>query len=244
MSDFMTILREREAPDWLRAFYCLVFLVTLAHAVVTENALTCCPPGYANNISTFVHCVQSAVGWTLVVIAIVEVTSVMVFMVPKVYYGIKEKGRAEGKVEGKEEGIAEGMEKGMGEGQGGRQSRRQSRSRLHPRRHARGDARRRRRLRNPPPRRRRHRPPQPQRQLAPTQTRARRQLSSAPAHLLHPAPSSPPKSPLRPSRLRAFASNSLRQHALTTSHQPLATSPRIPRKRRPRRALRPPAPFH
>ena len=112
----MTILREREAPDWLRAFYCLVFLVTLAHAVVTENALTCCPPGYANNISTFVHCVQSAVGWTLVVIAIVEVTSVMVFMVPKVYYGIKEKGRAEGKVEGKEEGIAEGMEKGMEKG--------------------------------------------------------------------------------------------------------------------------------
>ena len=112
----MTILREREAPDWLRAFYCLVFLVTLAHAVVTENALTCCPPGYANNISTFVHCVQSAVGWTLVVIAIVEVTSVMVFMVPKVYYGIKEKGRAEGKVEGKEEGIAEGMEKGKAQG--------------------------------------------------------------------------------------------------------------------------------
>ena len=116
MSDFMTILREREAPDWLRAFYCLVFLVTLAHAVLTENALTCCPPGYANNISTFVHCVQSAVGWTLVVIAIVEVTSVMVFMVPKVYYGIKEKGRAEGKVEGKEEGIAEGMEKGKAQG--------------------------------------------------------------------------------------------------------------------------------
>ena len=112
----MTILREREAPDWLRAFYCLVFLVTLAHAVVTENALTCCPPGYANNISTFVHCVQSAVGWTLVVIAIVEVTSVMVFMVPKVYYGIKEKGRAEGKVEGKEEGIAEGVEKGKAQG--------------------------------------------------------------------------------------------------------------------------------
>ena len=107
MSDFISILREREVPDWLRAGYGLVFLVTFVHAVVTENALTCCPPGYTN-ISTFVHCVQSAVGWTLVTIAIVEVTTVMVFMVPKVYYGIKNKGRAEGKVEG----IAEGMEKG------------------------------------------------------------------------------------------------------------------------------------
>ena len=112
MSDFISILREREVPDWLRAFYGLVFLVTFVHAVVTENALTCCPPGYTN-ISTFVHCVQSAVGWTLVVIAIVEVTTVMVFMVPKVYYGIKEKGRAEGKVEG----IAEGMEKGVEKGE-------------------------------------------------------------------------------------------------------------------------------
>ena len=111
MSDFISILREREVPDWLRAVYGLVFLVTFVHAVVTENALTCCPPGYTN-IYTFVHCVQSAVGWTLVIIAIVEVTTVMVFMVPKVYYGIKEKGRAEGKVEG----IAEGMEKGMEKG--------------------------------------------------------------------------------------------------------------------------------
>ena len=109
MSDFISILREREVPDWLRAVYGLVFLVTFVHAVVTENALTCCPPGYTN-ISTFVHCVQSAVGWTLVVIAIVEVTTVMVFMVPKVYYGIKNKGRAEGKVEGREEGRAEGVD--------------------------------------------------------------------------------------------------------------------------------------
>ena len=114
MSDFISILREREVPDWLRAFYGLVFLVTFVHAVVTENALTCCPPGYTDaDILTFVHCVQSAVGWTLVVIAIVEVTTVMVFMVPKVYYGIKEKGRAEGKVEG----IAEGMEKGVEKGE-------------------------------------------------------------------------------------------------------------------------------
>ena len=101
MSDFISILREREVPDWLRAAYGLVFLIALAHAVVTKDALTCCPPGYTDaDILTFVHCVQAAVGWTLVVIAIVEVTTVMVFMVPKVYYGIKEKGKAEGKAEG------------------------------------------------------------------------------------------------------------------------------------------------
>ena len=105
MSDFISILREREVPDWLRAAYGLVFLIALAHAVVTKDALTCCPPGYTDaDILTFVHCVQSAVGWTLVVIAIVEVTTVMVFMVPKVYYGIKEKGEREGVVKG----IAEG----------------------------------------------------------------------------------------------------------------------------------------
>ena len=101
MSDFISILREREVPDWLRAGYGLVFLVTFAHAVVTKDALTCCPPGYTDaDILTFVHCVQSAVGWTLVVIAIVEVTTVMVFMVPKVYYGIKEKGERDGVVKG------------------------------------------------------------------------------------------------------------------------------------------------
>ena len=125
MSDFISILREREVPDWLRAAYGLVFLIALAHAVVTKDALTCCPPGYTDaDILTFVHCVQSAVGWTLVVIAIVEVTTVMVFMVPKVYYGIREKGerdgvvkgRAQGREEGKAEGIAEGMEKGKAAG--------------------------------------------------------------------------------------------------------------------------------
>ena len=101
MSDFITILREREVPDWLRAAYSLVFLVALAHAVATKDALTCCPPGYTDaDILTFVHCVQAAVGWTLVVIAIVEVTTVMVFMVPKVYYGIKGKGEREGIVKG------------------------------------------------------------------------------------------------------------------------------------------------
>ena len=125
MSDFISILREREVPDWLRAGYGLTFLVTLAHALATKKALTCCPPGYADgDIFTFVHCVQAAVGWTLVVIAIVEVTTVMVFMVPKVYYGIKEKGeregavrgREEGREEGRAEGIAEGVEKGKVEG--------------------------------------------------------------------------------------------------------------------------------
>ena len=121
MSDFLNILREREVPDWLRAGYCLVFLIALAHAVVTKDALTRCPPGYTDaDILTFVHCVQSAVGWTLVVIAIVEVTTVMVFMVPKVYYGIKEKGEREGVVkgiaQGREEGIAEGVEKGKAQG--------------------------------------------------------------------------------------------------------------------------------
>ena len=117
MSDFISILREREVPDWLRAAYGLVFLIALAHAVVTKDALTCCPPGYTDaDILTFVHCVQSAVGWTLVVIAIVEVTTVMVFMVPKVYYGIKEKGEREGAVRGREEGRAEGREEGRAEG--------------------------------------------------------------------------------------------------------------------------------
>ena len=117
MSDFISILREREVPDWLRAGYGLVFLIALAHAVVTKDALTCCPPGYTDaDILTFVHCVQAAVGWTLVVIAIVEVTTIMVFMVPKVYYGIKEKGERDGVVKGREEGIAEGMEKGRAEG--------------------------------------------------------------------------------------------------------------------------------
>ena len=109
MSDFINILREREVPDWLRAGYALTFLVTFAHALVTKKALTCCPPGYADaDIFTFVQCGQAAGIWTFTIIAIVEVTSVMVFMVPTVYYGIKNKGRAEGKVEG----IAEGVEKG------------------------------------------------------------------------------------------------------------------------------------
>ena len=114
MSDFLNILREREVPDWLRAGYALTFLVTFAHALVTKKALTCCPPGYADaDIFTFVQCGQAAGIWTFTVIAIVEVTSVMVFMVPTVYYGIKNKGRAEGKVEG----IAEGMEKGVEKGE-------------------------------------------------------------------------------------------------------------------------------
>ena len=84
---------------------------------MTKKALTCCPPGYADaDIFTFVQCGQAAGIWTFTVIAIVEVTSVMVFMVPTVYYGIKNKGRAEGKVEGIAEGMEKGMEKGRAEG--------------------------------------------------------------------------------------------------------------------------------
>ena len=118
MSDFLNILREREVPDWLRAGYALTFLVTFAHALVTKKALTCCPPGYADaDIFTFVQCGQAAGIWTFTVIAIVEVTSVMVFMVPTVYYGIKNKGRAEGRVEGREEGREEGKAEGKSEGE-------------------------------------------------------------------------------------------------------------------------------
>ena len=117
MSDFITILREREVPDWLRAGYALTFLVTFAHALVTKKALTCCPPGYADaDIFTFVQCGQAAGIWTFTIIAIVEVATIMVFMVPKVYYGIKGKGEREGIVKGREEGIAEGMEKGLEKG--------------------------------------------------------------------------------------------------------------------------------
>ena len=117
MSDFLNILREREVPDWLRAGYALTFLVTFAHALVTKKALTCCPPGYADaDIFTFVQCGQAAGIWTFTIIAIVEVTSIMVFMVPTVYYGIKGKGEREGIVKGMEKGREEGMEKGIEKG--------------------------------------------------------------------------------------------------------------------------------
>ena len=45
--------------------------------------------------------------------AIVEVTTIMVFMAPKVYYGIKDKGRAEGREEGVDDTIAAMREAGV-----------------------------------------------------------------------------------------------------------------------------------
>ena len=103
MSDFLAHLRKPEVPDGLRVVYCLIFLAAFAHAVVTEGALTCCPPGYAD-LKTFVQCAQAAAAWTAAAIALVEVTVYMVLLVPKAYNKIKDEGRAEGKAEG----IAEG----------------------------------------------------------------------------------------------------------------------------------------
>ena len=89
-------------------------MLTCQHA---EDALTRCPPGYADaDISTFVHCGQAAAIWTLAIIAIVEVTTAMVFLVPDIYNQIKEKGRAEGIVKGREEGRKEGRKEGIAEG--------------------------------------------------------------------------------------------------------------------------------
>ena len=82
--------------------------------MLTENTLTCCPPG-CNDIFTFVHCAQAALAWTLAIMAIVEVTTIMVFMAPKVYYGIKDKGRAEGREEGVDDTLAAMREAGVDE---------------------------------------------------------------------------------------------------------------------------------
>ena len=95
MSDFLAHLRELEVPGWLRVVYCLIFLVMFAHAVVTEGAITCCPLGYSD-ISTFVDCGQAAGVWTAAAIALVEVITYMVFLVPKAYNKIKNEGRDEG----------------------------------------------------------------------------------------------------------------------------------------------------
>lgn len=123
MSDFLARLREPEVPHWLRLLYSLVFLTTFVHGILTREAWMCCPPAYGE-FSTFAHCVQVAAGWTGATIAFAEVITSMVLLVPKVYYGIKEKGerdgivkgRAEGIAEGKAEGIAEGMERGKSAG--------------------------------------------------------------------------------------------------------------------------------
>ena len=107
MSDFLSHLRATEFPNRLRALYCLIFLAAFAHAVVTEGALTCCPPGYAD-LETFVECGQAAGLWTAAAIALVEVTVYMVLLVPKAYNKIKDEGRAEGIAVGVERGRAEG----------------------------------------------------------------------------------------------------------------------------------------
>ena len=93
-------------------------MLTCQHA---EDALTRCPPGYADaDIYTFVHCGQSAAIWTFTIIATVEVMTAMVFLVPDVYNRIKEKGRQEGlakaRAEAREKRMADGMREGYVEG--------------------------------------------------------------------------------------------------------------------------------
>ena len=112
MSDFLARLRELEVPGRLQVVYCLIFLAAFAHAVVTEGALTCCPPGYAN-LETFVDCGQAAGLWTAAAIALVEVITFMVFLVPKAYNKIKDEGIAVGVERGKAEGRAEGRAEGV-----------------------------------------------------------------------------------------------------------------------------------
>ena len=112
MSELMERLREREVPDWLRALYGVIYLATFAHLALTRGAWTCCPPAYGDDLATFAHIVQISLGWTGVAVAFLEVTTFMVLLVPKVYYGIKNKGIAEGKVAGRAEGIAEGIAEG------------------------------------------------------------------------------------------------------------------------------------
>ena len=115
MSDFLAHLRRPEVPDWLRLVYALVFLTTFIHAILSWGAWSCCPPAYGEP-ATFAHAVQTAGGWTLAAIAIGEVIITMVLIVPKVYYGIKNEGRAEGRAEGREEGRKEGRKEGREEG--------------------------------------------------------------------------------------------------------------------------------
>ena len=95
LSDLLERLREREVPDWLRALYSVIYLATFFHAITTRGAWTCCLPAYGD-FSIFAHSVQIAFGWTGAIAAALEVLIVMVLLVPKVYYGIKEKGEREG----------------------------------------------------------------------------------------------------------------------------------------------------
>ena len=114
MSDFLSHLRATEFPNRLRVVYCLIFLATFAHAVVTEGALTCCPLGYAD-LETFVQCGQAAGLWTAAAIALVEVTVYMVLLVPKAYNKIKDEGRDEGRDEGVEDTLDAMREAGVDE---------------------------------------------------------------------------------------------------------------------------------
>ena len=104
MSDLLDRLREREVPEWLRALYSVIYLATFFHAITTRGAWTCCPPAYGDDLATFAHAAQVAFAWTGVGVATIEVLITMVLLVPKVYYGIKEKGKVEGRVEGRVEG--------------------------------------------------------------------------------------------------------------------------------------------
>ena len=114
MSDFLSHLREVEIPGRLRALYCLIFLATLIHALATEGALKCCPPGYVD-LFTFVQCGQAAAIWTGAAIAFVEVTTYMVFLVPKAYNKIKDEGKDEGRAEGVEDTLDAMREAGVDE---------------------------------------------------------------------------------------------------------------------------------
>ena len=115
MSELIERLREREVPDWLRALYGVIYLATFIHAITTRGAWTCCPPAYGD-FATFAHSAQISFGWTGAAVAFLEVTTFMVLLVPKVYYGIKDKGIAEGRRAGIEEGIEVGKREGMAEG--------------------------------------------------------------------------------------------------------------------------------
>ena len=119
MSDLIERLKASDIPDWLRGFYSVVYLTTFIHAIITGGAWMCCPPAYGD-FSTFAHAVQIALGWTGATVSAAEVLIPMVLLVPKVYYGIKEKGRREGEIAGElrglEKGKAEGMEEGKAEG--------------------------------------------------------------------------------------------------------------------------------
>ena len=95
MSDLLERLRERDMPDWLRALYSVIYLATFFHAITTRGAWTCCPPAYGD-FSIFAHSAQIAFGWTSAAVAALEVLITMVLLVPKVYYGIKEKGERQG----------------------------------------------------------------------------------------------------------------------------------------------------